>query len=167
MDVTDKQWKAIKQYFQKPRLRTDRCGRPWRDSREVFNGILWILRTGAAWHDLPVRYPSYQTCHRRFLQWIEDGAIARALHALTESVTQEDAVNLDEYFLDTAAGRMTRVLDNPLKSDRTDETVPEKLPTIFVFRSPNPLEEFLRMEDVSAPRTARTARRPRKRSIVD
>ena len=35
----------------------------------MFNGILWILRTGAPWADLPDRYPSYQTCHRRFEQW--------------------------------------------------------------------------------------------------
>ena len=35
----------------------------------VLNGILWVLRTGAPWHDLPERYPSYQTCHRRFQQW--------------------------------------------------------------------------------------------------
>ena len=33
------------------------------------NGILWILRTGAPWKDLPQRYPPYQTCHRRFQDW--------------------------------------------------------------------------------------------------
>src|SRR4051812_18425407 len=38
-----------------------RRGRPWRDPRDVLNGILWILRTGAPWKDLPNRYPSYQT----------------------------------------------------------------------------------------------------------
>ena len=35
----------------------------------MLNGILWILSTGAPWADLPDRYPSYQTCHRRFQQW--------------------------------------------------------------------------------------------------
>ncbi|WP_448518267.1 transposase, partial [Rhodoflexus sp.] len=33
-------------------------------------GILWVLRTGAAWKDLPDRYPPYQTCHRRYQQWV-------------------------------------------------------------------------------------------------
>ena len=31
--------------------------------------VLWVLRTGAAWHDLPGRYPLYDTCHRRFQLW--------------------------------------------------------------------------------------------------
>ena len=38
----------------------------------VLNGILWVLRTGAPWHDLPKRYTPYQTCHRRFQRWIEE-----------------------------------------------------------------------------------------------
>jgi len=50
----------------RPRRRSDGRGRPWRDTRAVVNGVLWILRTGAPWHDLPNRYPPYQTCHRRF-----------------------------------------------------------------------------------------------------
>ena len=41
------------------------------DPPDVLNGILWRLRTGAPWKDLPERYPTYQTCHRRFQKWIE------------------------------------------------------------------------------------------------
>ncbi|MBJ21109.1 MAG: hypothetical protein CL933_17010 [Deltaproteobacteria bacterium] len=41
-------------------------GRSRRDPRAVWNGILWILRTGVQWTDLPDRYPPYQTCHRYF-----------------------------------------------------------------------------------------------------
>jgi transposase len=44
----------------------DSRGRKPRDPREVLNGILWVLRTGAPWKDLPGRYPPRQTCHRRF-----------------------------------------------------------------------------------------------------
>ncbi|NOJ94056.1 transposase [Corallococcus coralloides] len=43
-----------------------KSGRHWRDPRDVLNGILWVLRAGAPWADLPGLYPSYQTCHRRF-----------------------------------------------------------------------------------------------------
>jgi transposase len=38
-------------------------GRPWASHRSVLNGILWVLRTGAPWADLPEAYPSFQTCH--------------------------------------------------------------------------------------------------------
>jgi transposase len=40
-------------------------GRPWKDNREVFEGILWILRTGARWKDLPPGFPNPATCWRR------------------------------------------------------------------------------------------------------
>src|SRR4029077_17131648 len=63
MDLTDAQWAVLDPLF-RPRRRSDGRGRPWRDTRAVVNGVLWILRTGAPWHDLPNRYPPYQTCHR-------------------------------------------------------------------------------------------------------
>jgi len=45
MDLTDEQWKVIKPLIPDPPRRADGRGRPWRDAREVLNGILWILRT--------------------------------------------------------------------------------------------------------------------------
>ncbi len=66
MELTDAQWAIIKPLIPTPRRRKDGRGRPWRNPREVLGGILWVLRTGAPWNDLPERYPPYQTCHRRF-----------------------------------------------------------------------------------------------------
>lgn len=43
------------------------------------DGVLWILRTGAPWQDLPPRYGPYQTCHRRFQQWVRSGVHSAAL----------------------------------------------------------------------------------------
>jgi transposase len=45
--------------------RADRRGRPPADTREVLNGVLWILRTGAQWRELPSMYPPYQTVYGR------------------------------------------------------------------------------------------------------
>ena len=50
-------------------LPSGKRGRPWRDNREVLEGILWVMRTEAPWRDMPKAYPPYQTCHRRFQQW--------------------------------------------------------------------------------------------------
>ncbi len=55
MDLTDAQWVILRPLL-KSKRRPDGRGRPWQDSRAVLNGILWILRTGAPWHDLPERY---------------------------------------------------------------------------------------------------------------
>ena len=68
-DLTDTQWRILDPLIPEPFRRKDGRGRPWKDRRAVLNGILWVLRTGAPWADLPDRYPPYQTCHRRFQQW--------------------------------------------------------------------------------------------------
>ena len=65
-ELDDEQWQVIEPLLLKPERRADGRGRPRKDDREVLNGILWILRSGARWQDLPERFPPYQTCHRRF-----------------------------------------------------------------------------------------------------
>jgi len=57
-------------------------GRPRRDPREAYNGIPWILCTGAQRADLPHRYLSYQTCRRRFQEWVREGVLRGILEAL-------------------------------------------------------------------------------------
>jgi transposase len=55
-----------------------RSGR-WRDHRQVVNGILWKLRTGAPWRDIPERYGPWKTCHERLRRWSADGTWDRLL----------------------------------------------------------------------------------------
>src|SRR6185369_17232337 len=85
MDLTDKQWAVLEPIF-RPRRRPDGRGRPWTEPRAVLNGVLWILRTGAPWHDLPRRYPPYQTCHRRFQLWQRSGRLEVLLQRLAEDL---------------------------------------------------------------------------------
>jgi len=56
-----------------------RRGKPWRDHRQVINGILWRLRVGAPWRDIPERYGPWQTCYDRFVRWRRDGTWDRLL----------------------------------------------------------------------------------------
>ncbi len=105
MDLTDAQWSFLEILMPTPSHRPARRGRPWRDPRDVLNGILWILRTGAPWKDLPERYPPYQTCHRRFQQWCRDGTIERVLHGLAEDLYERGKHDITEAFIDgTFAG---------------------------------------------------------------
>jgi transposase len=54
-------------------------GKQWRDHRQVIDGILWRLRTGAPWRDVPTRYGPWQTCYDRFVRWRRDGTWDRVL----------------------------------------------------------------------------------------
>lgn len=97
-ELTDEQWALIEPLFPPPRVGVR--GRPQRDTREVMNGVLWILRTGARWQDLPERYPPYQTCHRRFAAWVRTGVLEKVLKSLTRHLRQHGDFDLSESFID-------------------------------------------------------------------
>ena len=103
MDLTDTQWQILEPTF-RPRRRPDGRGRPWADPRAVLNGVLWVLRTGAPWHDLPGRYPPYQTCHRRFQQWQRSGRLDRLLQRLAEDLRDRGKLDLTELSRPAAIG---------------------------------------------------------------
>ena len=100
MDRTDEQWSLVSPLLPACPKRRDGRGRPWRCNRAVLNGILWILRTGAPWHDLPARYPSYQTCHRRFQRWSSDGTLERILRTLAHDLHERGGLDVSECFID-------------------------------------------------------------------
>lgn len=105
MDLTDAQWAILEPTFRPPRRRADGRGRPWTDPRAVLNGVLWVLRTGAPWADLPARYPPYQTCHRRFQLWQRSGRLDRLLERLAADLRDRGKIDLTEAFVDaTFAG---------------------------------------------------------------
>lgn len=99
MKLTAKQWELIAPLFA-DEDRTGQVGRPPVPARDVLNGVLWILKTGARWRDLPREYPPYQTCHRRFQQWVRDGTMERAVQALAEDLRERGGIDLREAFLD-------------------------------------------------------------------
>ena len=100
MDLTDEQWNIINSILPPDPVRPDRRGRPWSDRRKVFNGILWILRTGAPWQDLPQRYGAYQTVHRRFQQWGASGVFEQVLLKLAQDLKDRGGLDLRECFID-------------------------------------------------------------------
>jgi transposase len=101
MDLADAQWAILEPLF-RPKRRPDGRGRAWKEARTVLNGVLWTLRTGAPWHDLPPRYPPYQTCHRRFQQWRRDGLLTDLLTRLAEDLRDRGKLDLSETFIDAS-----------------------------------------------------------------
>jgi len=99
-DLTDAQWAILDAIIPEPLRRKDERGRPWKDRRNVLDGILWVLRTGAPWADVPERYPSYQTCHRRFQQWVRSGIMRGILEALALELKVRGVLDVEEAFID-------------------------------------------------------------------
>lgn len=66
-DISDEKWTIISPLLSDNR--TETRGRKRKDDRLMFNGILWILKTGAPWRDLPPEFGSWKTVHKRFLIW--------------------------------------------------------------------------------------------------
>ena len=95
-ELTGEQWALVEQLIPAPPRREDRRGRPWRDTREVLGAILWVLRHNAHWPDLPGGFPPYQTCHRRFQQWVADGTLRRVLEALEEDLRGRGRLDVTE-----------------------------------------------------------------------
>jgi transposase len=101
-DLTDEQWTILDPLIPKPTRREDGRGRPWKSRRSVLNGVLWVLRTGAPWAELPDRYPSFQTCHRRFQQWVRSGVVTRIMTALAHELRTRGAIDVREAFIDAS-----------------------------------------------------------------
>lgn len=77
-------------------------GWPWSDTRAVFEGILWVLRSGARWRDLPSGFPSPATCWRRLRKWEEDGTWLRAWRAVLASLDEKGRLDWEEVFMDAS-----------------------------------------------------------------
>lgn len=93
--LTDSQWALIADLFVSPSP-GPRGGRPRADARRCVEGILWVLRTGARWKDLPGEFPSYPTCWRRFAQWSSDGVWDQAWWRLIATLEEQGRIDWSE-----------------------------------------------------------------------
>ena len=97
--LTDAQWEQIRPLLPK-RPKRPQGGRPPADDRKVLEGILWILRSGARWQDLPEEFPSPATCWRRLRDWEERGVWLTIWRAFLAELNQRQQLNWSESFLD-------------------------------------------------------------------
>ncbi len=102
-ELTDEQWDLLKGLFPKQ----GRGGR-WLDHRTVLNGMLWILRSGAPWRDLPERYGKWQSVNHRFNRWRRDGTFGRILKALQIRLDRQGKIDWDLWLVDGTNIRASR-----------------------------------------------------------
>ena len=85
-ELSDAQWRRIEG------LLPGKLGDPGRtaeDNRLFVNGVLWVLRSGAHWHDLPERYGKWKSVHTRFARWAKSGVWERVFNVLTKDRKNE------------------------------------------------------------------------------
>jgi transposase len=85
-ELSDAQFERIKD------LLPGKAGDPGRrgaDNRLFVNGVLWVLRSGAHWNDLPERYGKWKTVHTRFSRWAKAGVWERVFEALIKDRQNE------------------------------------------------------------------------------
>ena len=146
MELTNEQWNRIEPIITATNPVKDPRGRKPRDHRAIMNGILWILRTGAPWKDMPPRYPPHQTCHRRFQQWVRQGAFKLIVQELAQDLYERGGIDIREAFID---GTFVPAKKGVLLSARQNAArAPRSWPsqTLLVFLSPLTLKALRPMK---------------------
>ena len=90
-ELNDSQWERIEQLL--PGKATD-PGRSGRDNRLFVQGVLWVLRSGARWSDLPERYGKWKSVHKRFTRWAKAGVWEKVFLSLLKE-PENDYLMLD------------------------------------------------------------------------
>jgi transposase len=78
-DLTDEEWARLEPLLPD---RTPRRGGRWLDHRQVIDGVLWRIRTGCPWRDLPASYGNWKTVYSRHRRWSGDGTWEKILDGL-------------------------------------------------------------------------------------
>jgi transposase len=97
--LTDKQWQRIAPHLPE-HPPSPKGGRPRESDRECLEGILWLLRSGARWQDIPVDLPSGSTCWRRLQEWASEGTLEEIQAILVEELRERGRIDLDELLAD-------------------------------------------------------------------
>lgn len=113
-ELSDQRWQMIEDIVSPPQT----MGRPRRDDRQMLNGVLWILCSGAQWRDLPERYGPWKTVYQRFRQWRDDGTFDRILTRLHLCLREDGLMDLDTWMVDSTTIRATRSASGAVKKGR-------------------------------------------------
>jgi transposase len=102
--LSDAQWRLIEPLMPA----NDGPGGQWKDHRLMFDAMLWRLRTGAPWRDLPERFGPWQTVYDRFRRWRTDGTLDRILEALQLRLDRQGRLDWDLWCVDGTSIRAAR-----------------------------------------------------------
>lgn len=87
--------------------RSQNRGRPWSDDRKALNGIIFVLRTGVPWRELPATeaWPSGYTCRRRLIRWHRIGVWRKLFHLMLSELQGADKIDWNRAVVDSSSVR--------------------------------------------------------------
>ena len=161
-ELTDEQWCVIEPILPKRKSTT---GRPPRGRRQMLNGILWLLRTGAPWRDLPERYGPWRTVYGYLKQWRDNGTFDRILEALQIRLDKDGQIAWDLWCIDGSNIRASRAAAGASKKVSPDTTKSRRT-TLWAARVADSAANstwLLTAEDCLLPSKSRPAKRTNRR----
>jgi len=97
----------------------------------MLNGMLWILRSGAPWRDLPERYGNFKSVNARFNRWRSDGTFDRILKSLQIRLDKQGKIDWDLWLVDGTSIRASRAAAGARKK-KGPSTPPSPPTTLWV-----------------------------------
>ena len=124
-ELSDRQWDLIAPLLPPER---GRWARPAKDNRLMVNGILWILRTGAPWRDLPSEYGPWNSVYTRFSRWSKAGIWEKVLEVLSQDrdgeayMLDSSVIRAHQHSAGAKGGRKIRPSAAPAAGSRRKST---------------------------------------------
>ena len=118
-DLTQPQWSRIKFVFEKPA----KVGRPSLNPRRVFNAILWLLKSGARWRDLPDRYGNWNSIYHKFRKWCSLGLFERLLKIINAGTKTTTLLELDSTFCKMHQSACSALKDQAIGAAKTPKSM--------------------------------------------
>ncbi len=139
-EIPDDLWNLIKPILP-PDKEPGANGRPRVPNRTVFNGILYVLRTGCQWKMVPHQYSSGSTCHLRFQTWVRAGFFAKIWQVCLKHY--DDLKGIDWRFQSLDGAIVSAPVKGGTKSEKTPPTganwassdISSRMPTASRWRS--------------------------------
>ncbi|MET8312429.1 IS5 family transposase [Micromonospora sp. NPDC005173] len=100
-DLTNDEWARLARHLPKP----GRRGGRWGDHRRMINGILFRIRTGVPWRDLPERFGNWKTVYERHRRWSAEGTWDRILQAVLADADAEGQIDWSIVSVDSTSCR--------------------------------------------------------------
>lgn len=127
-ELSDAQYERLRPLLPEPRHH-GKAGRPWLPHHTMLNGILWMLRTGAPWRDLPDRYGKWNSVYMRFKCWRRDGTWTRLFASLLDERDDQGLLDHDLWCIDGTITRAARCAGGARRHNRRRPRLDEGLAT--------------------------------------